>query len=148
MRRVLVLSLVLGLCTLPGCFLSREFSTCGEDAGETAAMLGDALEFDVAYFGDLTKNTTRSEESPGEWMVAADEMWQELFLEQRPAAPLSMPAVSAPVRGTISVEKEASAAPPARTEVERTPGSDVVIIRDPDGKVYITNRPDKARKSK
>jgi hypothetical protein len=140
---LVVLSLVCAGCA--------EFQSCGNEIAVEGGYLHDAVEFDISYFGWLPVNTTRSDQDPWEIYLLTghdvDVMWADFVKQNRPEPAVVVPPSAPEPIGTYEMPaKRPVVAPPMKTEVEKLEGSDVVIIRAPDGGVIVTNAPDKAGK--
>jgi hypothetical protein len=75
-----------------------------------------------------------------------DEIWARRLASDRPGAPVILEGPPLAAVGTFVVPaKKTVVAPPDKSGVEKIANSDIVIVRDPDGRVTLTNRPDKAK---
>jgi len=146
MRSVLIsCSLVVLSLVCAGC---AEFQSCGDEIALQGSYLHDAIEFDVSYFAWLPGNSTRSDQDPWEIYLLTghdvDVMWYDLVKRNRPEPAEVLPAPAPKPIGTYQMpSKRPVVAPPKEKEVEKLEGSNVVIIRAPDGGVIVTNVPDK-----
>lgn len=149
MRSVLIIcSLVAFGLACGGC---AEFQSCGHEIAVQGGYLHDAVEFDVSYFAWLPGNSTRSDQEPWEIFLKTgrdmDQIWKDLMDKQRPEPPVTLAEpVVVPVGTYAMPSKRPVVAPPKEATTEKIEGSNVVIIRSPDGGVTVTNAPDKVDK--
>ena len=145
MRRMLLPVLAVSVLVLGGC-LSNEFTNFADEWGEQGSMLADAVQLDLTYFNGVNTNTTRTDQTMQQIAADLDEIWARRLASDRPGAPVILEGPPVAAVGTFTVPaKKAVIAPPERTAVEKLANSDIVIVRDPDGRVTLTNRPDKAK---
>ena len=70
-----------------------------------------------------------------------DQAWKELFLQNKPALPISMNHTDRDTRDSYYIHiKKVDTSPPSSITIERIHESDIMIIRDPDGRITVTNR--------
>jgi len=96
---------------------------------------------DISYLNGLNQNTTRSDMTFQEISWDMDRAWKDLYLQNKPAPPISLiPADRDTVDSYYIHIKKTDTAPPSRITIERIQESDIMIIRDPDGRITVTNR--------
>ncbi|MBN2490792.1 MAG: hypothetical protein JXQ29_08090 [Planctomycetes bacterium] len=144
MRLSLLPVLAVSLLVLGGC-LTNEFTNFASEWGEQGSLLADAVQLDLAYFKGVNTNTTRTDRSMQEIARELDEIWARRVAAARPAAPVVLEgAPAAPAASFVYPIRTAVVAPPDSRVVEKVADSDVVIIRERDGRVTLTNRPGEA----
>ena len=141
MRRILTVALLTGTLFFCGCFFSREFSNFKEETCQQLDWLCDSPIMDISYLNGLNQNTTRSDMTFQEISWDMDRAWKDLYLQNKPAPPISLiPADRDTVDSYYIHIKKTDTAPPSRITIERIQESDIMIIRDPDGRITVTNR--------
>ena len=140
MQRLLIVALLTGTLALCGCFFSREFNNFSEESGQQLDWLCSGSIMDVSYLNGLNQNTTRSGMTFQEISGDIDRAWKDLCLLHKPAPPISLvPSDEDTIDSYYIHIKEADTTPPSRTTIEIIQESDIMIIRDPDGRITVTN---------
>ena len=145
MGRMVLPALAILLVGFSGCSVSREFQNFSDETSQTLSWLGTGSVFDVSYLDELTVNTTRSNLSAWQASDELEQKWQTLLRSYQPGDPvvLEREVVSVPVLFVQSSNVPVVVLPD-KTMVEKVEGTDIVIIRQPDGGITVTNISDKA----
>ena len=140
MGRLVLPALAILLVGFSGCSVSREFENFSAETGQTHSWLSTGSTFDVSYLDELTVNTTRSDLSAWQASDELEQKWQTLLQSYQPAPPvvLEREVVAVPVL-FVQTDTRPVVPPPGKTVVEKVEGTDIVIIRQPDGGITVTN---------